>query len=199
MSFDMACVPELFELLAKDRMLMEDTVTGSAESGLEEKVGGAGVRVGVEMRAFRAEDAGAFCELNEDWITKNFKIETQDRKALDDAEGYILRQGGHIFMAVVDGVAVGCCALLLMRPGVFEVGKMTVAEAYRGMGIGRKMLEYTIVQGKALGAESLYLETNTKLTAAIHLYEAAGFRHLPPERVVPSPYVRANVFMELIF
>ncbi len=153
----------------------------------------------VEMRAFRAEDAAAFRELNEDWIAKNFRIEAQDRKALDDPDGYILQRGGHIFMAVADGVPVGCCALLAIRPGVFEVGKMTVAEEYRGMGIGREMLEYTVEQGKALGAESLYLETNTKLVDAIHLYESMGFQHLPSERVVASPYERANVFMELVF
>ena len=43
----------------------------------------------------------------------------------------------------------------------------------------------------------LYLETNRKLALAIRLYESVGFRHLPPERVVPSPYARANVYMEL--
>lgn len=168
-------------------------------NGLNEKREGSDVRPEVEIRAFRAGDAVAFRELNEDWIAKNFRIEAPDRKSLEDPEGYILRRGGHIFMVIANGVPVGCCALLLVKPGVFEVGKMTVAEAYRGMGIGRKMLEYTIAQGKALGAKSLYLETNTKLLDAIHLYEAAGFRHLPPERVVPSPYARANVFMELIF
>jgi putative acetyltransferase len=153
----------------------------------------------VELRPFRAGDAVAFRELNEDWITKNFGLEAKDRETLSDPEGHILQLGGHIFMAVVDGDAVGCCALLLMRPGVFEVAKMTVAEGYRGMGLGRTMLAYTIAQGRALGAETLYLETNNKLLDAIHLYESLGFRHLPPERVTPSPYARANVFMELRF
>jgi putative acetyltransferase len=153
----------------------------------------------VEFRAFRSEDATAFRELNEDWITKNFGLEPKDRETLGDPVGHISQVGGHIFMAAVDGKAVGCCALLLVRPGVFEVAKMTVAEDYRGLGIGRKMLAYTIAQGKALGATTLYLETNNKLLDAIHLYESLGFRHLPPESVTPSPYARANVFMELRF
>jgi ribosomal protein S18 acetylase RimI-like enzyme len=67
------------------------------------------------------------------------------------------------------------------------------------MGIGRRMLAYTIEQGKALGAEVLYLESSEQLLDAIHLYESLGFQHLPPERVTPSPYARANVFMELRF
>jgi putative acetyltransferase len=156
-------------------------------------------RQDVELRPFCMEDADAFRELNEDWIAKNFQIEAKDRETLEDPEGHILKLGGHIFMAFVNGKAVGCCALLLMKPGKFEVAKMTVAEGYRGLGIGRKMLQYTISRGKELGAESLYLETNDKLHDAIHLYEALGFRHLAPENVIPSPYVRANVYMELRF
>jgi hypothetical protein len=35
------------------------------------------------------------------------------------------------------------------------------------------------------------------LTPAIRLYESQGFRHLPPERIVPSVYARADVYMEL--
>jgi N-acetylglutamate synthase-like GNAT family acetyltransferase len=153
----------------------------------------------IEIRPYRAGDGTAFREMNEDWIAKNFGIEEKDRQTLGDPEKYILQQGGHIFMAASGTEAVGCCALLLLRPRVYEVAKMTVAEAYRGQGLGRRLLAYTIAQGKALGAESLYLETNKKLGDAIHLYEALGFRHLPPERVVPSPYERANVFMELVF
>jgi putative acetyltransferase len=164
-----------------------------------EKDGSSVSRPVVELRSFQAGDAVAFRELNEDWIEKNFGLEEKDRETLNDPEGHILQLGGHIFMAVANGSAVGCCALLRMRPGVFEVAKMTVAEGYRGMGLGRTMLAYTIAQGRALGAEMLYLETNDKLSDAIHLYESLGFRHLPPERVTPSPYARANVFMELRF
>jgi GNAT superfamily N-acetyltransferase len=153
----------------------------------------------VEFRPFRAGDGEAFRALNEAWIAKYFGIEEMDRLTLGDPEGKILAKGGHIFMAVDGETSVGCCALILSEPGVFEVAKMTVAESYRGRGLGRKMLAYTIAQGKALGAAALYLETNEGLLDAIHLYEALGFRHMPPERVSPSPYARANVFMELVF
>ena len=47
-----------------------------------------------------------------------------------------------------------------------------------------------------MGATRLYLETNWKLETAIKLYESLGFEHLPPERIVPSPYARADVYME---
>jgi putative acetyltransferase len=152
----------------------------------------------IVIRPFRAGDAEAFRTLNEAWIEKHFGIEPKDRETLNDPEHKILEKGGHIFMVIDGETAVGCCALLALRPDVFEVAKMTVAESQRGRGLGRKILAYTIAQGKMLGANSLYLETNDTLHDAIHLYEELGFRHLPPERVTPSPYARANVFMEMV-
>ena len=74
---------------------------------------------------------------------------------------------------------------------------MAVTESARRTGIGRRLLEKAIAEARALGAHRLYLETNQKLVPAIRLYESIGFRHLPPERIVPSPYARANVYMEL--
>jgi putative acetyltransferase len=178
---------------------MEGAMRTSSVNAVDQDAVDSITRQEMKLRPFRIEDADAFRKLNEDWIAKHFKIEAKDRETLEDPDGHILQLGGHIFMALVGGRAVGCCALLWMKPGRFEVAKMTVAEGYRGMGIGRKVLAYTIAQGKALGAESLYLETNDKLHDAIHLYEALGFRHLPAESVIPSPYVRANVYMELVF
>jgi hypothetical protein len=61
-----------------------------------------------------------------------------------------------------------------------------------------KSSPHVIGAARASGARRLYLETNRKLANAIHVYESLGFRHLPPERVVPSPYARANVYMELL-
>jgi GNAT superfamily N-acetyltransferase len=75
---------------------------------------------------------------------------------------------------------------------------MAVTESSQGAGVGRRLLEAAIAEARAAGARRLYLETNRKLGPAIRLYESMGFRHLPPERVVPSPYVRSDVSMELI-
>ena len=56
-----------------------------------------------------------------------------------------------------------------------------------------------IEEGRNAGAQRLYLETNHVLTPAIRLYESMGFKHIPQNRIVPSPYARADVYMELIF
>ena len=151
-----------------------------------------------EIRPFEPGDETAFRELNEAWIARHFVVEEKDWEVLNDPVGQILRQGGALLMAVKDGVVVGTCALLAMKDGGFEVAKMTVAEQCRGLGIGKKLLAHVIEHARAEGAKRLYLETNRELANAIHVYESLGFRHLPPERVIPSPYARANVYMELM-
>ncbi len=149
------------------------------------------------IREFQPGDEAAFRRLNEEWIKRYFAIEAKDENCFADPRGTILNRGGRIFLAVKDGEAVGCCALLFRSPGEFEVAKMSVTELHRGEGIGRLLLEKTIAEARAAGATRLYLETNRKLPSAIRLYESVGFRHLPAERVVPSPYARADIYMEL--
>ena len=97
-----------------------------------------------------------------------------------------------------DGQAVGCCALVAMAAGEFEVAKMAVTESAQGKGIGRRVLQKTIAEARASGARRLYLETNRTLATAVRLYESLGFKHIPAERIVPSVYARADVFMELL-
>jgi putative acetyltransferase len=152
----------------------------------------------VTIREFRPGDEPAFRRLNEEWIKRYFAVEPKDEYSFANPQSTILDPGGRIFLAVRDGDVVGCCCLIFLGPGEFEVGKMAVTQSAQGSGIGRNLLQHTITEAKAVGAWRLYLETNQKLTPAIHLYQSLGFQHLPPERVVPSPYARANIHMELL-
>jgi putative acetyltransferase len=149
------------------------------------------------IREFQAGDEVAFRRLNEEWIVREFVLEPKDQYSLTNPQETILDHGGRIFFAVRDGETVGCCALVAMGPGEFEVAKMAVTLNSQGGGVGRQLLEKVVAEARASGATRLYLETNHKLTPALRLYNAIGFRHLPPDRVVASPYARADVFMEL--
>jgi putative acetyltransferase len=151
----------------------------------------------VEIRRYQAGDAEAFRTLNEEWIVRYFQMEAKDHQVLGDPETYILHPGGAILMAIVDGTAAGCCALQVLDEQSYEVSKMAVSPAYQGRGIGRHLLLATIEEGRLLGARRLYIETNDKLTPAITLYGACGFRPVPGDRLKPSPYARANVHLEL--
>ncbi|WP_369058529.1 GNAT family N-acetyltransferase [Caulobacter sp. 73W] len=143
---------------------------------------------------FEPRHAEAWRRLNEAWLTKFFVIEAKDRLVLDNPGSVILDKGGHIFMAEADGETVGCVALIPMDDGGYEVGKMAVDERMQGRGYARKLMLACIEKARALGARRLYLESSSHLTPALTLYELVGFQHLPPS---PSPYVRADVWMEL--
>ncbi|MBU1379002.1 MAG: GNAT family N-acetyltransferase [Alphaproteobacteria bacterium] len=147
----------------------------------------------MEIVEFEPGHAQAFHSLNAAWISKYFVLEAKDVEVLTDPEGKIVARGGRIFMALKDGVAVGCAALLKMGDGGYEVAKMTVSEDLRGSGLGRLLMQRCIDAGAEMGATRLYLETNSSLGPALGLYRAMGFRDLPPAE---TPYVRADVFME---
>ena len=148
------------------------------------------------IRTYLPTDAEAFRLLNEEWITRHFRLEEKDRQTLANPQK-ILDAGGQILMAYVDQEAVGCCALIRMDADSYEVAKMAVTLHQQGRGFGRSVLAATIDEARRLGAKRLYLETNSSLTPAITLYKSLGFRDIPADRLTPSPYARADVFMEM--
>ena len=147
----------------------------------------------MEIVEFEPQHAAAFKALNEAWISKYFVLEPKDREVLGDPQGKIIAKGGRIFMAMADGEAVGCVAMLKMADGGYEVAKMTVSETLRGSGLGRRLMERCIEAGAEDGAPRLYLETNSGLAPALALYRATGFQDLAPAE---TEYARADVFME---
>ena len=148
----------------------------------------------VQIVPFRPDHAAAWAALNEAWLAEGgFAVEAKDRKVIDDPQGAILRLGGRIFMAERAGEAIGCCALMAMDDGGFEVAKMTVSPAARGLGLGRRLLDTSEAAARADGEPRLYLETSSTLKPAGALYRSFGFIDLPPRL---SPYARADVWME---
>jgi ribosomal protein S18 acetylase RimI-like enzyme len=148
----------------------------------------------LDIVPYRPDHHAAWVALNEYWILDGgYTIEAKDRVALDDPEGAILAKGGIILISERDGQAVGCCCLIPMADGGYEVGKMAVAADAQGLGLGQRLLDACEAHARARLAPRLYLETNTSQTHAIALYQRFGFVELPPQ---PSPYARCNCWME---
>jgi DNA-binding MarR family transcriptional regulator/N-acetylglutamate synthase-like GNAT family acetyltransferase len=150
----------------------------------------------VEIVDFQPIWQPAFRQLNEEWITKYFRMEESDYKALDHPQEYILDKGGHIFMALYKGEPVAACAIIPMDDGGFELAKMAVSPRAQGLGIGYIIGKACIEKARSLGAPRIYLESNTALKPAINLYHKLGFRKAAGP---PSPYERCNIQMELLF
>lgn len=135
-----------------------------------------------------------FHRLNADWLQRYFEIEPVDHEVLSNPEQRIIEPGGHILFAVLGDEVVGTCALLHEAPGVYELTKMAVAEPYQGLGIGRRLLVEVIATFRAHGGVELFLESNSRLEAALHLYASLGFERQAQTRP-GSHYARADVYM----
>ena len=148
----------------------------------------------VQIVPYEPKYQAAFKQLNEEWITQYFKMEDTDYKSLDHPEDYILNKGGHILIALYNSEPVGACALIKMNNDMFELAKMAVSPKAKGKGIGWLLGNACIAKAKELGANKLYLESNTILKPAISLYHKLGFKKVTG---IPSPYERCNIQMEL--
>ncbi|QCR24962.1 GNAT family N-acetyltransferase [Pontibacter sp. SGAir0037] len=150
----------------------------------------------VSIVEYNSAYAAAFKALNEAWISRYFKMEEADYKALDNPEGYILKNGGCILVALYKEEPVGVCALLSMDDAEydFELAKMAVDPKAQGKNIG--WLLGLAAKQKALerGAKTLYLESNTVLKPAINLYHKLGFKKVVGRA---TPYERCNIQMAL--
>jgi GNAT superfamily N-acetyltransferase len=149
----------------------------------------------IEVVPFRRDLAGAFASLNRAWIEEFFELEEADRKVLDHPEAAIVARGGQIFFALDGGRPVGTVAVITATAARFELAKMAVAPSHQGRGVGARLARVAIDFARAAGATTMFLETNSGLPAALHLYERLGFLRMAPPH--PSPYARSNVYMEL--
>ena len=139
----------------------------------------------------------AFRALNKTWITTYWEMEEADYKALDHPQEYILDKGGRIFIALYKDEPVGVCALLKMNDPQYdyELAKYAVDPKVQGLGIGTLLGQTVIDAARTMGAGKLYLESNTILQPALHIYRKLGFTEVCGHS---TPYDRCNIQMELI-
>ena len=143
----------------------------------------------------RKEWLEAFSELNRAWIEAHFALEANDLKLLSDPQKQIIDRGGIIFIAILDGKPVGCCALVPHpEKNVWELAKMAVSPDAQGHGIGWRLGETLVCEARRRGVKRLFLEGNTKLGASIHLYRQLGFREVSHGH---PAYARCNLYMEM--
>jgi N-acetylglutamate synthase-like GNAT family acetyltransferase/DNA-binding MarR family transcriptional regulator len=130
------------------------------------------------IREYSDDLARDFYEINAEWINTMFRLEQTDREVLENPRERILEPGGAILFVEAPGLGiVGTCALQKTEEGAFELTKMGVRASARGLKAGEFLLAAIIDRAKTMGVETLYLLTNRRCEAAIHLYEKLGFKH----------------------
>ncbi|MGD9347843.1 MAG: bifunctional helix-turn-helix transcriptional regulator/GNAT family N-acetyltransferase [Candidatus Aminicenantes bacterium] len=130
----------------------------------------------VEIFDFSYEYRDYFKTLNIEWLEKYFEVEEEDLKILANPESEIIRKGGYIFFARLDGEVVGTGALLYVDGETYEIVKMAVTERAQGNQVGKRLTAALIDKAKEEGAKSIILKTDNKLWAAVNLYRKFGFK-----------------------
>ncbi|MGC9444037.1 MAG: GNAT family N-acetyltransferase [Candidatus Methanospirareceae archaeon] len=151
---------------------------------------------GLQIVPFDPLYAADFKRLNRVWLERYFRVEPIDLTVLNDPEEAIIRPGGMVFFALLDGAVVGTCALIKHREDLFELSKMAVADTHQKKGIGTQLLSSAIAWARSQSIQKLFVETNTILESAVRLYQRLGFRVTAHEGA-DTHYRRTNLKLEL--
>ena len=162
-------VCDLEALLAQ----IDRTETALAAQPLERRPNG-----GLNIRRFTPDLAGNFYRINAQWIEDMYSLEQTDIEVLEAPYERLIAPGGDILFVEAPGLGiVGTGALRRSGAHDFELTKMGVLRQARGKKAGEFLLRALIERAQALGYERLYLLSNAKGAAGIHLYEKVGFVH----------------------
>lgn len=92
----------------------------------------------------------------------------------------LLRQGVDFFVTRHEGIPAGCGGIMFVGDEFGEIKRMYVRPQFRGLGLGRLMLDHLVEHSRQRGVDVVRLETGIHQKEAISLYERSGFQRIPP-------------------
>lgn len=130
----------------------------------------------VEARPDSADALELLAELDAHLGAHPYPPESRHAFSVDQ----LVRDGVAFFVASRDGEPAACGGVKLFGAEYGEVKRMYVRPSYRGLGLGKAILERLAQCARERGAGLLRLETGIYQVEAIGLYERYGFRRRPP-------------------
>jgi len=97
-----------------------------------------------------------------------------------DLPGKYVRPSGRLYIAYSDRIATGCVALRKFDAQRSEMKRLYVRNQFRGLGIGKMLAEQVICEAKAIGYNSIVLDTLSTMESARLLYKNLGFEEIAP-------------------
>ena len=102
---------------------------------------------------------------------------------------------GRLLLAFAGDEPAGCIALRNIGEEICEMKRLWVRPAFRGTGLGRRLVDTLMAEARAIGYRAVRLDTLPSMRAAQALYESLGFRDIPPYNDHP---IEGTRFMEAI-
>ncbi|MCJ7458956.1 MAG: bifunctional helix-turn-helix transcriptional regulator/GNAT family N-acetyltransferase [candidate division Zixibacteria bacterium] len=138
-----------------------------------------------------------FKSLNYEWLREYFKVEKEDKKLLSSPYERIIKPGGFVLFARLNGKIVGTTALIKHDRHTYELTKMAVKRTAQRQQVGRKLALAAIEKAKNSGAKRVILLTSPRLTAAYNLYRSLGFIELSGDQPWATLYHRGGIPLSL--
>ncbi|MBW8683105.1 GNAT family N-acetyltransferase [Chitinophaga rhizophila] len=136
-----------------------------------------------------------FERLNKWWIERYFVLRPIDIDVLSNPDTHIIRNGGNIIFASLEGKMVGTVGLKRIDEVTAEMTKLAVDEAYHGRKIGWKLVEGILQLARSKGLGKVVLYSNTVLVPALAMYQKLGFREVQAEG---NSHERSTIKMEIV-
>ncbi|MGX9756547.1 GNAT family N-acetyltransferase [Clostridioides difficile] len=108
--------------------------------------------------------------------------------------GKYKKPSGSLILAFVDENLAGCVALKKLEDDVCELKRLYVRDKFRGLKIGKILLEEIVKEAKNIGYTYMRLDTLPSMKSAQGLYEKIGFYDINPYTYNPIEGAR---YMEL--
>jgi ribosomal protein S18 acetylase RimI-like enzyme len=93
---------------------------------------------------------------------------------------------GAFFVAMSDGLPLGCVGLKGTGSALAEIKRLWVAPSARGLGLGRRLMDSAENAARNISVEILRLDTNSALAEALKFYRGTGWIEI--ERFNDDPY-----------
>ena len=124
-----------------------------------------------------------------------FHLSFQDFEGeLANLPGDYVSPTGCLLLAVYKEQSVGCIGLRKLSDRVCELKRLYVKPSFRGLGIGRALVEAVIEEARKIDYNYMRLDTVPSMEAASALYASVGFKKASAYRYNP---IEDAVFMEL--
>lgn len=130
----------------------------------------------------------------ESWLGLDLCFQGFEQELAELPGKYALPEG-RLFLAYSDAKLAGCIAMRKLEDGICEMKRLFVRDEFRGQKIGVRLIEKLIEEARNEQYSKMRLDTfPPKMGKAASLYEAHGFRPIPPYYNNPHEGV---LFMEL--